>query len=102
MLQWMIDNMYYLLFFTLVIVVNSIGFNLMYKDKMSATEGKWRVKERDLFLVAVFFGAISIYASMHAFKHKLRKYYFKYGIPVLMVANLVMGAGVLLLINLLT
>ena len=91
----------YQLFWLWVIIANAAGLNLMYKDKVGAENGGRRVKERTLFIVAALFGAVAVYASMYALRHKLRKYYFKYGMVVFLIENIVAGLAVLFLIWLL-
>jgi len=80
----------FVLFGLWFVIANAVGFNLMYKDKVSAENGGRRVKERSLFITAALLGAVSIYASMYALRHKLRKYYFKYGMIILVVENMLL------------
>ena len=70
----------------------------MYKDKNSAENGGWRVRESVLFAVAFSLGAISILTSMYAFRHKVRKYSFKYGLRVAIVENVLIIFVIVLLL----
>jgi uncharacterized membrane protein YsdA (DUF1294 family) len=70
------------------IAVNISAFSLMLWDKNQAENGDWRVRERTLFLLALFFGAWGIYAGMFTFRHKTKKWYFLIGIPLLIAANI--------------
>jgi uncharacterized membrane protein YsdA (DUF1294 family) len=69
------------------IAVNISAFFLMLWDKNQAENGDWRVRERTLFLFALFFGALGIYAGMFAWRHKTKKWYFLMGMPLLIVVN---------------
>ena len=60
----------------------------MLWDKNQAENGDWRVRERTLFLLALFFGALGIYAGMFTFRHKTKKWYFLIGIPLLIALNI--------------
>tara|TARA_B100000745_G_scaffold256767_1_gene179584 strand:- start:317 stop:610 length:294 start_codon:yes stop_codon:yes gene_type:complete len=76
-----------LLIFTLI---NLYTFFAMAYDKRKAikSHGHRRTPEGYIFFLASMFGAIGVYASMHLFRHKSRKWYFQIGIPVLVVQNL--------------
>ena len=80
------------------IIINIIGFNLMYKDKNSAENGGWRVRESVLFAIAFALGAISILTSMYVLRHKVRKYSFKYGLRVAIIENILIIFIVVLLL----
>ena len=71
------------------LIINLAGFILCFKDKRAAVKGKWRVPEKTFFLLGIFWGAIGIYASMLLFRHKTKHWYFKLGMPVLAVVNIV-------------
>lgn len=76
------------LLITYIIVINLIGFFLMGIDKFRARRQKWRIRERTLFLVALFFGSIGVLVDMYVFRHKTRHLSFSLGIPAILFAQL--------------
>ena len=76
-----------------LIVINAVAFLMYGIDKEKARKGKWRIKEKDLILVAVIGGSIGAFLGMHFF-HKTRHWYFRYGIPVIMILQIIIVAVV--------
>lgn len=60
-------------------------------DKWKAKRNRWRVPEKTFFLVAVLGGSLGAILGMHAFHHKTRHWYFKWGLPAILVAQLALG-----------
>lgn len=48
----------------MVSIVNIIGFSIVGADKYKAKKNLWRIPEKTFFLIAVFGGAIGVYAGM--------------------------------------
>jgi uncharacterized membrane protein YsdA (DUF1294 family) len=69
-------------------LANVLSFSVMLVDKNLAVAGKRRVSEGMLFFLAIFFGGLGIYLGMFTFHHKTRKWYFYFGIPLILVQNL--------------
>lgn len=67
----------------------------MGMDKRKAKQGKWRISEKTLFLVALLGGALGSTIGMHLFHHKTRHWYFKFGFPMLAMLQIVLLAGYL-------
>jgi uncharacterized membrane protein YsdA (DUF1294 family) len=59
----------------------------MLLDKHFAATNQWRFSEGALFFLAIFFGGLGIYLGMLTFHHKTRKWYFYFGIPLILVQN---------------
>lgn len=78
-----------------VVIVNIIGFALMGIDKSKARRGAWRISEATLFLTAIVGGSIGCISGMQVFRHKTKHWYFKYGMPAILVAQ-IMGLSLLL------
>lgn len=57
----------------LLLAVNVLSFLLMGADKRRAREGRRRIRERTLLLVAACFGALGGTLGMFFFHHKTRK-----------------------------
>ena len=72
------------------LVINLISFLLMWYDKHEAKIGEWRVKESTLFGFALFGGSIGGLIGMKVFHHKTKKWYFKYGFPIIIILQVVL------------
>ncbi len=72
-------------------VINVISFILPPVDKAKAKAGKWRIRERTLFLFAAIGGSIGMYLSMIIFRHKTKHKSFMVGIPAIFAAQLVIA-----------
>jgi uncharacterized membrane protein YsdA (DUF1294 family) len=68
-------------------IINLVSFAVMLMDKNLAVAGKRRVSEGTLFFLAIFFGGLGIYLGMVTFHHKTRKWYFYFGIPLILIQN---------------
>jgi uncharacterized membrane protein YsdA (DUF1294 family) len=67
--------------------INLISFSTMVRDKNLAVTGQRRISEGALFFWAIMFGGLGVYLGMFVFRHKTRKWYFYFGIPLLLVQN---------------
>lgn len=72
-----------------LIIINSYAVYIMYKDKKKAKKGYWRISEERLFIVALLFGSLGILCGMKLFRHKTRHYKFIYGIPAILILQLI-------------
>ena len=68
-----------------IIVINIIGFAMMGIDKRRAKKGEWRIPEKTLFACALLGGSLGTTCGMHVFHHKTKHWYFKYGMPLILV-----------------
>ena len=59
-------------------------------DKHKAKKNKWRIPEALLFLFAFLWGSIGTTLGMHVFRHKTRHWYFKYGMPLILILQIVL------------
>lgn len=71
-----------------LILVNAAAFVLMFADKQKAIRGQWRIPEKVLLGVAILGGSIGAIAGMYTFRHKTRHGKFKYGLPLILLAQL--------------
>jgi uncharacterized membrane protein YsdA (DUF1294 family) len=76
---------FYILIF--IALANLFSFSIMLYDKNLAIGGQRRVSEGALFFLAIFFGGLGIYLGMFTFHHKTRKWYFYFGIPLILIQN---------------
>lgn len=78
--------------FTLIylFLINIYGFLVINLDKRKAIKGKWRIKESRLFFTAIIGGSLGVYLGIHIFRHKTKHDLFKYGIPLLIVVQIIL------------
>ena len=74
-----------------LLVINLIGFFIMGMDKKRAIRGAWRISEASLFSVALIGGALGCTLGMHFFHHKTKHWYFRYGMPAILIVQLLLG-----------
>ena len=75
-----------------LIAVNLIGFALMGIDKYKAKKSAFRIPEATLFIVAIIGGSIGSIIGMYAFRHKTRHWYFVYGMPAILILQILLIA----------
>lgn len=64
------------------------SFGIMGIDKRKAVKGAYRISEKFLFTCAFAGGSAGILAGMYVFKHKVRRWKFKLGIPAILVLEI--------------
>nr|WP_317325820.1 DUF1294 domain-containing protein [uncultured Flavonifractor sp.] len=74
-----------------VLLWSILAFVLMGVDKWKARRERWRVPEKTLFLAAALGGSPGAILGMYAFRHKTRHWYFKWGLPAILIAQLALG-----------
>ena len=80
-----------------LILMNLIAFAMMGIDKRRAKrEGMRRIAEKTLFLSAIFGGSIGAIAGMYTFRHKTRHWYFVWGMPVILIAQITLAVWLIL------
>ena len=65
-----------------------IGFLLMGIDKSKAKRGAWRIPEKTLLGTAFLGGSAGVWLGMEIFHHKTKHWYFKYGVPVICLVEI--------------
>ena len=80
--------MIYIYFLIYIVVINILGFLVMYIDKNKAKKGSYRISEKTIFIIALLLGAIGVYIGMYKFRHKTKHLSFTVGIPVCIVINI--------------
>ena len=68
-----------------LLITNTVCFCLMYKDKKAAREGRWRVKEKTLFISCALFGALGGVLGMKLLRHKTKHTHFRVFFPIFLV-----------------
>lgn len=73
-----------------LLIINIIGFFMMWSDKRKAKKGKWRIPEQTLFVVTALGGGIGTIAGMYTFRHKTKKLKFTIGLPALVILEIIL------------
>ena len=73
-----------------LVMINIIGFFMMWSDKRKAKKGKWRIPEQTLFVVTALGGGIGTIAGMYTFRHKTQKIKFTIGLPALVILEIIL------------
>lgn len=71
------------------IVINLIGFFIMWLDKRKAVKGAWRIQEKTLFIITGLGGGIGTIAGMYTFRHKTQKIGFVIGFPFITILEII-------------
>lgn len=79
-----------------ILLINFIGFAIMGIDKKKAIKQAFRIPESTLFTIALIGGSIGSIIGMQLFRHKTRRWYFVYGMPAILIIQVII---LLLLIN---
>ena len=74
--------------FIYLFVINVATFFTYGIDKWKAKKSKWRIREAALIGLAVLGGSIGAWLGMKTWRHKTMHKKFKYGIPLILVAQL--------------
>ena len=69
-------------------VINVATFITFGIDKWKAKNSKWRIKESTLLTFAVLGGSIGAWLGMKVWHHKTLHKKFKYGIPLILLAQI--------------
>lgn len=78
-----------------LLAINLVAFCMMGWDKrQSKRTGARRTPEKRLFLTALLGGSIGAIAGMFHFHHKTRHWYFRYGLPVILILQLAAAGGI--------
>ena len=71
-----------------LVVINLISFTTMGVDKSKARKRSWRIPESTLFVLALIGGSIGSIVGMHLFRHKTNHWYFLYGMPAILIIQI--------------
>ena len=73
------------------LIINIVGFLIMFIDKRKAKKGAWRIPEKTLFLITVLGGGIGTTAGMYVFRHKTQKLQFVIGFPFITILEIILA-----------
>ena len=71
-----------------LIVINILTFAVYGIDKWKARQGSWRISEATLLMLAVIGGTIGALLGMQVWRHKTMHLKFKYGLPLILLAQI--------------
>lgn len=72
-----------------LLLTNLLGFFAMFSDKQRAKKRAFRIPESTFFAIAIIGGSIGCIVGMHLFHHKTKHWYFVYGIPAILVIQII-------------
>ena len=75
-----------------LLAINLTAFAAYGIDKYKSMHGKWRTRERTLLLLALLGGSAGAWMGMQVFRHKTQHAKFRYGVPALFLAQLLLAA----------
>ena len=73
------------------VIINIIGFLIMFIDKQKAKKGAWRIPEKTLFIITSLGGGIGTIAGMYTFRHKTQKLQFIVGLPLITILEIILA-----------
>lgn len=71
-------------------VMNLIGYAIMGIDKGKSKRQSYRISEKALFITALLGGSIGVKVGMELFRHKTHHKKFVYGIPAIIILQLLL------------
>ena len=72
--------------------MNILGFASMGIDKRKAQRGAFRIPEATLFAFALLGGSLGSLIGMYVFRHKTKHWYFKWGMPIILILHIAIAA----------
>jgi len=69
-------------------VVNILTFLVYGIDKWKARKNRWRISEATLLILAIIGGSIGALLGMRIWHHKTLHAKFKYGVPLILLAQI--------------
>jgi len=79
------------------ILISIFSIHITKKDKHSAINNKWRVKEATLLIVSALGGSLAMLLTMRIIRHKTDRKKFMLGIPVIMILQIMVVVGLFLI-----
>ena len=70
------------------ISINVLTFFVYGIDKWRAKQGRWRISEATLLMLAIIGGSIGALLGMRIWHHKTMHKKFKYGLPAILLAQI--------------
>lgn len=71
-----------------LVIINIVTFVVYGIDKWKAKRGNWRISEATLLMLAAIGGIIGALLGMKVWQHKTMHLKFKYGLPLILLAQI--------------
>lgn len=78
-----------------LIIINIIGFIVVFYDKRQAIKKKNRISEKNLLVISIIGGCYGFVISMYLFHHKTKKVKFKVLLPMINIIWLIIILGMM-------
>lgn len=75
---------------SVILIVNVLTFLLYGIDKWKAKRSRWRIPESALLGMAAVGGSVGAWLGMRVWRHKTQHKKFRYGVPAILVAQIVL------------
>ena len=73
-----------------LLLINALGFLLMFVDKYKAKKKLWRIPEATLFTVALVGGSLGCLLGMYTVRHKTKHLTFTMGMPAILAVQIIL------------
>lgn len=73
-----------------LIGANMVAFILMGIDKRKAKRQQWRIPERTFWSLAIMGNALGVIVGMKVFRHKTKHRSFVFGMPMILVIQIIL------------
>lgn len=74
-----------------LLAINLLAFLCYFADKKLAQKNTHRIRERTLILLSLAGGSIGSLVAMNLFRHKTKKGLFKYGLPIILLGQVILA-----------
>ena len=64
-------------------------------DKKKAINNAYRIPEKNLFFICIIGGSLGLLMGMYKFHHKTKHNKFVYGVPLLLIINIIMSYSIM-------
>lgn len=91
-------NSIYYFILAYIAIVNVVTFVMYGIDKLKAKKNWWRIPEATLLWMAVIGGTIGAWTGMKVWHHKTLHKKFKYGVPAILIVQLLLVATAIYLL----
>ena len=72
-----------------LLLINIVTFLAFAIDKRRAVKRKWRIPEKTLLGLSIIGGSAGGLIAMYFFRNKIRKAAFAYGLPIMLLAQII-------------
>lgn len=79
------------LIITYLLLINVITFFVYGLDKLKAKKQAWRITEAALLTLAIIGGSLGAWLGMKVWHHKTLHNKFRYGVPVIIILQVIIA-----------